>query len=75
MKQRGDPVIVARAISQMSNSNDDNGVIFGKWEQPYYPDKAPWEWMSSGEILDKYVASKGAPVKYGQVNKTILIFL
>ena len=32
MQQRADPVLVARAISQMSNSNDDNGVVFGKWE-------------------------------------------
>ena len=66
MQQRADPVIVSRAISQMSNSNDDNGVVFGKWTEPYAPDKAPWSWMSSGEVLDQFVKSQGVPVKYGQ---------
>lgn len=70
MEQRADPVLVARTISQMSNSNDDNGVVFGKWTEPYNDapnSKAPWAWLSSGEVLDQYVKDGGAPVRYGQV--------
>lgn len=66
MQQRADPVLVARAISQMSNSNDDNGVVFGKWEEPYADGRRPWEWLRSGDILDQYVGSGGNPVRYGQ---------
>ena len=87
MKQRSNPIIVARTLSKMSNSNDDNGVVFGKvssfifivinylinsliaikWQEPYRNDgKAPWDWLSSGEVLDKFVQSGGTPVKYGQ---------
>lgn len=30
--ERSDPVKVARAISAMTNSNDENGVVVGRWK-------------------------------------------
>jgi len=64
--ERADPVKTARAISAMSNSNDENGVVVGRWKEPYRPYRNPWEWLGSGDIIMKYYREGGNPVKYGQ---------
>ena len=60
--ERGDPVKVSRAISAMVNSNDDSGVLIGKWGAPYDDGTAPWDWSGSVPILEEYMKNKGTPV-------------
>uniref|UniRef100_A0A3B3ILZ2 Protein-glutamine gamma-glutamyltransferase K n=1 Tax=Oryzias latipes TaxID=8090 RepID=A0A3B3ILZ2_ORYLA len=62
----GDPVNVVRIVSAMVNSNDDAGVLVGKWSGDYTGGTCPTFWNGSVEILQQYYASKGSPVKYGQ---------
>ena len=39
----------------------------GRWQPPYEPHTAPWEWSGSVAILEKYMEGQGRqPVKYGQ---------
>ena len=64
--QRGDPIKVSRAISALVNDVDDRGVLSGRWQPPYEPHTAPWEWSGSVAILEKYMEGHGRPVKYGQ---------
>jgi len=65
--QRGDPIKVSRTISAMVNDVDDKGVLSGRWQPPYEPHTAPWEWSGSVAILEKYMEGQGRqPVKYGQ---------
>jgi transglutaminase 1 len=47
------------------NSNDDNGVLVGKWKGSYPDGAAPGSWIGSVEILEKYHKDR-KPVKYGQ---------
>ncbi|CAL8262466.1 unnamed protein product [Merluccius merluccius] len=63
--QRWDPVYVSRTIIAMVNSNDDRGVLVGKWQGSYSDGVAPTKWMSSVPILEKWSKSKSG-VKYGQ---------
>uniref|UniRef100_A0A8C9QY61 protein-glutamine gamma-glutamyltransferase n=1 Tax=Scleropages formosus TaxID=113540 RepID=A0A8C9QY61_SCLFO len=62
---RGDPVVVARQGSAKLNSQDDNGVLTGKWSEDYSHGRAPTSWTGSVEILHLY-ASNGVPVNYAQ---------
>lgn len=48
------------------NAEDDNGVLVGKWEGQYKPYAAPWEWLSSSDIFEKYMRNRATPVRYGQ---------
>ena len=64
--ERGSPIKVSRAISALVNSLDDQGVLVGKWQQPYDDGIEPWEWNGSVKILDQYLESGGKAVKYGQ---------
>lgn len=64
--ERSNPVRVARAISAMVNSVDDNGVLEGKWSAPYNHGTAPWDWNNSAKIIEQYMNQNGSPVKYGQ---------
>ncbi len=60
---------MARAISAMVNSVDDDGVLSGRWSEPYddHPGAvAPWDWSGSADILQKYADGGGKPVRYGQ---------
>ncbi|XP_062454759.1 LOW QUALITY PROTEIN: protein-glutamine gamma-glutamyltransferase K [Rhea pennata] len=62
---RGDPVMVARVVSAMVNSLDDNGVLVGNWTGDYSQGTNPSAWAGSVDILRAYHGS-GAPVRYGQ---------
>ncbi|XP_042874695.1 hemocyte protein-glutamine gamma-glutamyltransferase-like [Penaeus japonicus] len=64
-ESRGDPIRVSRAISKMVNSNDDSGVIVGRWDGKYEDGKSPSSWSGSIKILEAYIKSK-RPVRYGQ---------
>ncbi|XP_041984352.1 hemocyte protein-glutamine gamma-glutamyltransferase-like [Aricia agestis] len=62
---RGDPVKVARVISRIVNSNDDGGVLIGRWDGQYDDGTAPAEWTGSVDILAQYLETQ-AEVPYGQ---------
>ncbi|XP_029165902.1 hemocyte protein-glutamine gamma-glutamyltransferase-like [Nylanderia fulva] len=62
---RGDPVKMTRAISRIVNSNDDKGVITGRWDGQYEDGTAPAGWTGSVPILEQFWET-GNEVKYGQ---------
>ncbi|XP_042874693.1 hemocyte protein-glutamine gamma-glutamyltransferase-like [Penaeus japonicus] len=62
---RGDPVRVSRALSKMVNSNDDSGLLVGKWDGEYEDGRAPAKWIGSIEIMETYLRTRQS-VKYGQ---------
>ncbi|XP_054655733.1 protein-glutamine gamma-glutamyltransferase 5-like isoform X2 [Dunckerocampus dactyliophorus] len=63
---RADPVYLSRVMCAMVNSSDDMGVLEGKWQGSYKDGIKPTEWSGSADILHRWVASKGNPVRYGQ---------
>ncbi|XP_069035464.1 protein-glutamine gamma-glutamyltransferase 5-like [Lepisosteus oculatus] len=63
---RCNPIYVSRIVSAMINSNDDNGVLVGKWDDDYKDGVKPTSWSDSVSILRKWHKSGGQPVKYGQ---------
>ncbi|KAM9296362.1 protein-glutamine gamma-glutamyltransferase E-like [Gastrophryne carolinensis] len=64
VSQRNDPAYVARVLSAMVNSNNDNGVVVGNWTPPYDGGVSPTTWNGSAAILRQWLTS--GPVKYGQ---------
>ncbi|XP_065163119.1 hemocyte protein-glutamine gamma-glutamyltransferase-like [Atheta coriaria] len=63
---RGSPVLIARAISAVINSVDDNGLLEGRWDGEYSDGTSPHAWTGSVSIMDQYLRTGGQPVKYGQ---------
>ncbi|RVE44370.1 hypothetical protein evm_010991 [Chilo suppressalis] len=63
--QRGDPVKMTRVISRIVNSNDDAGVLVGRWDGEYDDGTAPSDWTGSVEILAQYLETQ-QEVPYGQ---------
>ncbi|KAL0820667.1 hypothetical protein ABMA28_006499 [Loxostege sticticalis] len=63
--QRGDPVKLTRVISRIVNSNDDAGVLVGRWDGQYEDGTAPSEWTGSVDILAQYLETQ-QEVPYGQ---------
>uniref|UniRef100_UPI0037E7B21E protein-glutamine gamma-glutamyltransferase E-like n=1 Tax=Semicossyphus pulcher TaxID=241346 RepID=UPI0037E7B21E len=63
---RCDPIYVGRVVSAMVNSNDDRGVVEGRWEAPYYGGRSPTHWTGSGPILTQWYYNQFHPVKFGQ---------
>ncbi|CAG0884266.1 unnamed protein product [Cyprideis torosa] len=63
--ERGNPIKVARAISAVVNSNDDEGLVVGRWDGKYDDGTAPYMWTGSVKILEEFLKT-GKPVKYGQ---------
>uniref|UniRef100_A0A182YFF1 Transglutaminase-like domain-containing protein n=1 Tax=Anopheles stephensi TaxID=30069 RepID=A0A182YFF1_ANOST len=62
---RGNPVKVCRALSGVVNSQDDYGILLGKWTEPYSKGTAPTAWTGSVKILNEYYETE-SPVRYGQ---------
>ncbi|XP_030632402.1 protein-glutamine gamma-glutamyltransferase 2 [Chanos chanos] len=63
---RRNPVYVSRVISAMVNSNDDAGVLAGRWQPPYDQGTSPMAWRGSVEILRNWSSNNCIPVCYGQ---------
>ncbi|XP_078411511.1 protein-glutamine gamma-glutamyltransferase 2-like isoform X1 [Cetorhinus maximus] len=64
--RRGSPVYICRTVSAMVNCNDDNGILFGKWDAPYTDGVYPGKWSGSVAILRQWNNSGCQPVCYGQ---------
>ncbi|XP_034284988.1 coagulation factor XIII A chain [Pantherophis guttatus] len=62
---RGNPIKISRVGSAMINSKDDNGVVYGSWDNIYEYGVPPSSWTGSVDILLEYFSSK-EPVRYGQ---------
>ncbi|KAM8914339.1 transglutaminase 5, like [Spinachia spinachia] len=63
---RNNPVYISRVVSAMINSQDDRGVLKGKWKGCYKDGVDPSWWTGSGDILTQWAESGYRPVKYGQ---------
>lgn len=48
------------------NSNDDRGVLTGRWMEPYSDGVAPTRWNGSVPILQQWSQAGTRAVKYGQ---------
>ncbi|XP_022103026.1 protein-glutamine gamma-glutamyltransferase K-like isoform X2 [Acanthaster planci] len=63
--ERGSSVLVSRSMSAAVNSQDDNGVLSGRWDGNYKPHASPSSWSGSQHILEEHFKTK-SPVRYGQ---------
>ncbi|XP_047438331.1 protein-glutamine gamma-glutamyltransferase 6 [Mugil cephalus] len=63
---RCNPIYVSRVISAMINTQDDSGVVEGRWSGSYFGGKLPSHWSGSHAILKRWYDSGCHPVKYGQ---------
>ncbi|KAH8020104.1 hypothetical protein HPB51_024491 [Rhipicephalus microplus] len=66
VSDRSSPIKVARALSALVDSKDENGILVGSWDNNYGDGVSPTAWTSSVTILEQYMHTGGAPVKYGQ---------
>ncbi|XP_027750759.1 protein-glutamine gamma-glutamyltransferase 6-like [Empidonax traillii] len=66
VSNRNNPVYVSRVISAMVNSNDEKGVVEGKWTGKYRSGTNPLQWSGSVTILRKWYRGRYRPVRYGQ---------
>ncbi|XP_072132772.1 protein-glutamine gamma-glutamyltransferase 2-like [Mobula birostris] len=66
MVRRSSPVYICRTVSAMVNCNDDNGILFGKWDDPYTDGVYPGKWNGSVAILRQWNNNGCQPVCYGQ---------
>ncbi|XP_076207888.1 protein-glutamine gamma-glutamyltransferase 6-like [Aptenodytes patagonicus] len=66
VSNRNNPIYVSRVISAMVNSNDEKGVVEGKWNGKYYSGTNPLQWSGSVTILRKWYRGRYKPVRYGQ---------
>ena len=65
LSMRSSAVWVARILSAMVNSQDENGVLEGNWSGSYEDGESPTFWNGSVKILQQFYETK-KPVKYGQ---------
>uniref|UniRef100_A0A8C8A9X0 protein-glutamine gamma-glutamyltransferase n=1 Tax=Otus sunia TaxID=257818 RepID=A0A8C8A9X0_9STRI len=63
---RNNPTYVSRVISATVNSNDEKGVVEGKWNGKYCSGTNPLQWSGSVTILRKWYRGRYKPVRYGQ---------
>ncbi|XP_066922576.1 protein-glutamine gamma-glutamyltransferase 4-like [Clytia hemisphaerica] len=56
---------ISRRIAALVNSNDERGVLQGRWGSDFTGGTEPWAWTGSPAILEEYTKTK-QPVKYGQ---------
>ncbi|XP_068272563.1 protein-glutamine gamma-glutamyltransferase 6-like [Nyctibius grandis] len=66
VSNRNNPIYVSRVISAMVNSNDEKGVLEGKWNGEYCSGTNPLQWSGSVTILRKWYRGRYKPVRYGQ---------
>ncbi|XP_015272503.1 PREDICTED: protein-glutamine gamma-glutamyltransferase 2 [Gekko japonicus] len=64
--RRNSPIYISRVVSAMVNCNDDQGILFGRWKQPYDDGISPMVWSGSVDILQRWRKYGCQPVRYGQ---------
>ncbi|XP_053103672.1 protein-glutamine gamma-glutamyltransferase 2 [Hemicordylus capensis] len=64
--RRNSPVYVSRVVSAMVNCNDDQGIVFGRWDNKYEDGVSPMTWNGSVDILQRWRKYGCQPVRYGQ---------
>ncbi|XP_044155859.1 protein-glutamine gamma-glutamyltransferase 2 [Bufo gargarizans] len=64
--QRNDPVYISRVVSAMVNCNDDNGILYGRWDNAYGDGVSPMFWIGSVDILRRWKKRSCQAVRYGQ---------
>nr|XP_003226825.2 PREDICTED: protein-glutamine gamma-glutamyltransferase 2 [Anolis carolinensis] len=64
--RRNSPVYVSRVVSAMVNCNDDNGILYGRWDNQYEDGMSPLSWNGSVDILRRWEKFGCQPVRYGQ---------
>lgn len=55
---RGDPVRIARGLSAIVNSQDDNGVVMGNWSEDFSDGTAPTKWVCNIKIYKMKMFTK-----------------
>ncbi|TNN42717.1 Protein-glutamine gamma-glutamyltransferase 2 [Liparis tanakae] len=63
---RCNPIYVGRVVSAMINSQDDSGVLMGRWDGSYDHGYKPSHWSGSHAILKRWLNNFSRRVKYGQ---------
>ena len=59
-------IIICSFLIIQANSNDDNGVLTGRWTETYPKNSTvPWAWSGSVAILEQFMKKK-KPVEFGQ---------
>ncbi|XP_051887174.1 LOW QUALITY PROTEIN: protein-glutamine gamma-glutamyltransferase 2-like [Pristis pectinata] len=66
IQKRNSAVFVARTVSAMVNSQDDRGILHGRWSPPYSDGVVSRDMNGSGAILRQWNASDCKAVRYGQ---------
>jgi len=61
---RKSSITISRHLSRLVNSNDEGGVLTGKWKTPYTGGTRPSSWTGSEAILTEY--EMNGSVSYGQ---------
>ncbi|XP_055504507.1 protein-glutamine gamma-glutamyltransferase 2 [Leucoraja erinacea] len=64
--KRCDPSYISRILTAMVNSNDDKGVLSGRWDGEYDDGTPPTKWNGSLPILRKWSSTGAERVRYGQ---------
>lgn len=60
------PWYITRYVTAMSDaSNNENGILYGRWDGKYKDGEHPSTWKSVTEIMNKRLLTN-KPVKYGQ---------
>ncbi|XP_059138546.1 protein-glutamine gamma-glutamyltransferase K-like [Physella acuta] len=63
---RRSPISFVRTVSALVNSNDDDGVLEGRWTKKYPKGShVPWSWSGSVRILQEFM-QHNKPVQFGQ---------
>ncbi|XP_029467470.1 protein-glutamine gamma-glutamyltransferase E-like [Rhinatrema bivittatum] len=66
ISSRNDPIYVSRVCSAVVNCNNEDGVLWGKWKEPYSNGQRPNYWNGSVAILRQWYNNNFQSVKYGQ---------
>ncbi|XP_043935473.1 protein-glutamine gamma-glutamyltransferase 2-like [Protopterus annectens] len=64
--KRSEAEYISRIVTAMVNSNDDKGVLLGKWDGKYWDGIPPTRWTGSVQILQQWSRSGAEKVRYGQ---------
>ncbi|XP_072132765.1 protein-glutamine gamma-glutamyltransferase 2-like [Mobula birostris] len=66
IRNRNSAVYIARTVSAMVNSQDDKGILTGRWSSPYSDGVNPGRWNGSVAILRQWNKKNCTAVRYGQ---------